>query len=133
MKYILRYTLICAAAILVVILAVVFTGGADHSKEIQTATQTAQYNEGYMYRNDFTFTGDQTEIIEVRRGMIKFNLSYPGSSRFSATLINPDGTMNKVITNAAGPYNRFISIDVEQQGLYTLDVKTTGKWSLSQD
>lgn len=134
MRFILKYTAVCVGIAIVIALVVILFGGVDsQSTHLQKASRESRFENGFRYRSDFTYTGDQSEIIEVTNGTVNFNLSYPGESRFSAILSNPDGTVNKVITNSVGPYEKYISFDVEQYGLYTLDVKTSGKWSLSQN
>jgi hypothetical protein len=136
MSFILKYAAVCVGIIIVIGLIVTFAGSSGNTSTENTQSQKAQKEDHVSlnsegYKNHSTFTGDQSQDIEVTDGKLIFNLLYKGTSKFTAAILNPDGTEHILITNADGPFSRQILINTNEKDKFRLVVKTSGEWQLS--
>jgi hypothetical protein len=85
-----------------------------------------------QYRMGLTFSGDKSELIDLRQGIADFEIIYSGNSDFSASLVKTDGEMLEKLMSCTGPHKEKKSIIVPETGVYVLSVKCEGDWSVSR-
>ena len=103
-----------------------YNGGSGKTNAISASSPNEQYNMG------FTFTGDKTELIDLRKGPAELNITYHGNSDFIAKLIKPNGEVLETFENNTGSFTDKMSVTAPETGVYVLDVHTVGEWSVSQ-
>lgn len=116
-----------------VIAALVFACGKKSSKDQPTTQQQQQKQEPErkdQYRIAEMFTGSKAQIIDLIEGTATFEIEHEGDSTFTASLLDPDGTLVDVLANVTGNYRGTKTITAPKTGSYILDVKTTGRWSV---
>ena len=134
MANILKYAAFVLALMLVITLGVMYySNDKIQSTALTTANKTVQ-NESVseQYKIYFSFRGDESQIIDLIKGTVELNLIYEGTSKFTAKLLNTDGTLLADLVDMNGPVNEKQIISVPKTGAYLLDVKTTGDWSMGR-
>jgi len=134
MANILKYAAFVLALMLVITLGVMYySNDKTQSTALTTANKTVQ-NESVseQYKIYFSFRGDESQIIDLIKGTVELNLIYEGTSKFTAKLLNTDGTLLADLVDMNGPVNEKQIISVPKTGAYLLDVKTTGDWSMGR-
>lgn len=134
MKIILKYAGICFSVIIIVTVVVLyFVNGESTMKQEQKAQKQNQQDQtSDQYKMYFNFDGDKTQIIDLIKGNAEFNVVYSGNSKFTAKILNADGTLLATLADVDGSYNQRREIDVPETGPYLLDVTTSGEWSLAR-
>ena len=134
MANILKYAAFVLALMLVITLGVMYySNDKIQSTALTTANKTVQ-NESVseQYKIYFSFRGDESQIIDLIKGTVELNLIYEGTSKFTAKLLNTDGTLLADLVDMNGPVNEKQIISVPKTGAYLLDVKTTGDWAMGR-
>lgn len=137
MRVILGYAAVCLSIVLIAVLIIVFFAnkedgrfGSSQEKKAGKQTELSEINE--RNRMVFSFDGDKSQAINLEKGKAEFNVIYAGSSKFTARLMNTEGTFLLTLAEVYGPYNQRQVIDVPETGIYILDVSAKGEWSLSR-
>jgi hypothetical protein len=86
-----------------------------------------------QYRMYFKFEGNKSQLIDLIKEDVNLKLVYSGETKFTAKILNADGTLLTVLVDEIGPYNGIQVVKVPETGAYILDVKTSGEWSLSRN
>ncbi len=134
MSVLIKYTVICISVITLIAFVVVFVGFSDKDIKVEKAQKQNQPEKtSEQYKMYFNFDGDHNQTIDLIKGKAKLNMVYSGTSKFTAKLLNSDGTLLTMLADVTGPYNRKQEIDVPETGAYLLYVRTSGKWSLSRE
>ncbi len=135
MSAIIKYAAVMITAILVITVCVLFFGGNKTSSKISASAEKAVKLEAVteQYNIFFNFNGDKTQIIDLIQGDAVLKLDYPGSSKFTARLLNTDGTLFSILADKDGPVSEKQTVLIPASGPYLLDVKTIGPWSLNRD
>ena len=135
MASIVKYTGLMLLAVILIAVGVLYY---SHTKETGKPGLTAKRSQSIeevseQYNISFSFNGDRSQLIDLIKGKVELNLIYPGSSKFTAKLIQADGTLISVLADQYGPYNEKQIVIIPETGAYLLDVKTKGEWSLNKD
>ncbi len=122
----------------IIVLAVVFLGNDEEDiKDAKEAGRAIQQisagNSQDQYRMSFGYIGDKFQIIDLIKGKAGLKTVYLGSSKFTARILNIDGSELFMLADATGPFSQKQVIDVPETGEYLLDVRTTGEWSFSRE
>jgi len=134
MANILKYAAFILVMMLIITLGVMYySNDKSQTTEQKSANKTVQ-NESIseQYKIYFNFEGDESQIIDLIKGTAEINLVYKGTSKFTARLLNSDGTLFTELVDMNGPVNEKQIISVPKTGAYLLDVKTTGEWSMNR-
>jgi len=134
MANILKYAAFILVMMLIITLGVMYySNDKSQTTEQKSANKTVQ-NEtnSEQYKIYFNFEGDESQIIDLIKGTAEINLVYKGTSKFTARLLNTDGTLFTELVDMNGPVNEKQIISVPKTGAYLLDVKTTGEWSMNR-
>ncbi|NOS86326.1 MAG: hypothetical protein HOP31_14400 [Ignavibacteria bacterium] len=134
MANILKYAAFILVMMLIITLGVMYySNDKAPTTEHQSAKKTVQ-NESIseQYKIYFNFNGDESQIIDLIKGTAEINLVYEGTSKFTARILNTDGTLFTELVDTDGPVNEKQIISVPQTGAYLLEVKTTGEWSMNR-
>ena len=134
MANILKYAAFVLALMLIITFGVLYYRiDKSQSTALTTANKTVQ-NESVreQYKIYFNFKGDESQIIDLIKGTAELNLVYEGTSKFTARILNTDGTLLADLVDMNGPVNEKQIISVPKTGAYLLDVKTTGEWSMGR-
>lgn len=123
------------AAVLIIAVCVIFFTGNKADNNISASAEKAGMLESVkaQYNIFFNFSGDKTQIIDLIQGDAVLKLDYPGSSKFTARLLNTDGTLFSILADKDGPVSEKQTVLIPASGPYLLDVKTIGPWSLNRD
>ncbi len=132
MANILKYAAFILIMMLIITLGVMYySNGKTQTTEHQSANKTVQIESiSEQYKIYFNFNGDESQIIDLIKGTAEINLVYEGTSKFTARILNPDGTLFTELVDMDGPVNDKQIISVPKTGAYLLEVKTTGDWSM---
>ena len=134
MANILKYAAFVLALMLIITFGVLYySNDKTQNTALTTANKTVQ-NESVreQYKIYFNFKGDESQIIDLIKGTAELNLVYEGTSKFTARILNTDGTLLADLVDMNGPVNEKQIISVPKTGAYLLDVKTTGEWSMGR-
>lgn len=134
MSNILKYAAFILVMMLIITLGVMYySNDKTEATERQSANKTVQ-NEtiSEQYKIYFNFKGDESQIIDLIKGTAEINLVYEGTSKFTARLLNTDGTLFTELVDMNGPVNDKQIISVPKTGAYLLEVRTTGEWSMNR-
>ncbi len=134
MANILKYAAFVLALILIITFGVLYYSSDKTQNTAETTANKTVQNESVseQYKIYFNFTGDESQIIDLIKGTVELNLIYEGTSKFTARLLNVDGTIFAELVDMNGPVNEKQIITVPKTGAYLLDVKTTGEWSMGR-
>lgn len=134
MANILKYAAFVLALILIITFGVLYYSSDKTQNTAETTANKTVQNESVseQYKIYFNFTGDESQIIDLIKGTVELNLIYEGTSKFTAKLLNTDGTLLAELVDRNGPVNEKQIISVPKTGAYLLDVKTTGEWSMGR-
>ena len=134
MANILKYAAFVLALILIITFGVLYYSNDKTQNTAETTANKTVQNESVseQYKIYFNFTGDESQIIDLIKGNVELNLIYEGTSKFTAKLLNTDGTLLAELVDRNGPVNEKQIISVPKTGAYLLDVKTTGDWSMGR-
>ena len=134
MANILKYAAFVLALILIITFGVLYYSSDKTQNTAETTANKTVQNESVseQYKIYFNFTGDESQIIDLIKGTVELNLIYEGTSKFTAKLLNTDGTLLAELVDRNGPVNEKQIISVPKTGAYLLDVKTTGDWSMGR-
>lgn len=134
MANILKYAAFVLALILIITFGVLYYSSDKTQNTAETTANKTVQNESVseQYKIYFNFTGDESQIIDLIKGNVELNLIYEGTSKFTAKLLNTDGTLLAELVDRNGPVNEKQVISVPKTGAYLLDVKTTGDWSMGR-
>lgn len=134
MANILKYAAFILVLMLIITFGVLyFTDAETRAIELKSANKTIHVESiSEQYKIYFNFNGDESQIIDLMEGMAEINLVYEGTSKFTARILNTDGTLFAELVDMDGPVNEKQIIPVPKTGAYLLDVKTTGEWSMNR-
>jgi len=134
MANILKYAAFVLALILIITFGVLYYSSDKTQNTAENIADKTVQNESVseQYKIYFNFTGDESQIIDLIKGTVELNLIYEGTSKFTARLLNVDGTIFAELVDMNGPVNEKHVISVPKTGAYLLDVKTTGDWSMGR-
>jgi hypothetical protein len=81
-------------------------------------------------RRSFDGKGPQaTYIFELSTGLYKFQLKHTGTSNFQVQLLDENGQLEELLSNAVGSCEISKAVKVEQ-GKHILNVNADGQWSV---
>jgi heme/copper-type cytochrome/quinol oxidase subunit 2 len=134
MANILKYAAFILVMMVIITLGVMYySNDKTQTTEHQSANKTVQIESiSEQYKIYFNFNGDESQIIDLIKGTAEINLVYEGTSKFTARILNTDGTLFTELVDTDGPVNEKQIISVPKTGAYLLEVKTTGEWSMNR-
>jgi hypothetical protein len=72
-----------------------------------------------------------TSLFYLSSGLHVFNLNNNGNGNFSAWLMDQDGNNVELLANTIGSFSGSKAVGIDSSGIYLLNVKSSGNWTIS--
>jgi len=72
-----------------------------------------------------------SEFIKLDTGSTVFRLRHDGSQYFTVWLLDNKGQKVEMLANEAGPFNSSKTVEIDQPGVYILDIAADGSWTIT--
>lgn len=134
MVNILKYAAFIIILMLIITIGVLYFNDDKTQNTAHTTANKPVQNESVseQYKIYFNFNGDESQMIDLIKGTAELNLVYEDTSKFTARILNIDGTLLASLVDMNGPVHLKHILSVPETGAYLLDVKTTGEWSMNR-
>jgi hypothetical protein len=124
MEKIKRYSLI--------LLSLIIVSSCTVNKSDREKNKLSDKEKKDQYRVGEFNIDNKSQLIDLIEGDATFDIIYEGNSSFLARILNSNGDIVDILIETNGQYKGIKTIKVPKTTSYILDVKTTGRWSVSK-
>ena len=86
-----------------------------------------------QYRIALIFTGNKSQMLDLIKGPVSFDIMHTGNGKFKVTLMKTDGNTVAVLADVIGDFKGKKKLEILETNAYILNVETEGQWSVYRE